>query len=69
MRERDSVTEVQMHDDGGGLHLRTRNAERFYAVMQQLVLEEGLEIESVGPADDNVQAVYQYLVGSEGASS
>ena len=67
--ERDSVTEVQMHDDGGGLHLRTRDAERFYSVMQQLVLEEGLEIESVGPADDNVQAVYQYLVGSEGASS
>lgn len=66
--EKDSVTEVLLHDDGGGLHLRTRDPERFYAVMQQLVLQEGLEVESVGPADDNVQAVYQYLVGSEGVA-
>ncbi|REJ81141.1 MAG: ABC transporter ATP-binding protein [Acidobacteria bacterium] len=67
--ERDSATEVLMHDDGGGLHLRTRDPDRFYDLMSTLVLDEGLEIESVGPADDNVQAVYQYLVGNEGAST
>ncbi len=66
---RDSVTEVQIHDDGGGLHLRTRDADGFYRLMNQLVVEDGLEIEAVGAADDNVQAVYQYLVGDEGASS
>ncbi|MEM1245207.1 MAG: ABC transporter ATP-binding protein [Acidobacteriota bacterium] len=65
---RDSVTEVQIHEDGGGLHLRTKNADGFYKLMNQLVVEEGLDVEAVGPADDNVQAVYQYLVGDEGAS-
>ena len=65
----DSVTEVQIHDDEGGLHLRTRNADSFYRLMNRLVVDEGMSIEAVGPADDNVQAVYQYLVGDEGASS
>lgn len=67
--ERDSATEIQMHDDGRGLHLRTRDADGFFTLMNQLVLEEGLEIEALGPADDDVQAVYMYLVGDEGAST
>ncbi len=67
--ERDSATEVQMHDDGGGLHLRTRDADRFYRLMNDLVLGEGFEVQAVGPADEDVQAVYMYLVGDEGAAS
>ena len=27
-----------------------------------------LEVESVAPADDDVNSVYQYLIGSEGAT-
>ena len=66
---RDSATEVQMHDDGNGLHLRTRDANRFFHLMNSLVLEDGLEIEALGPADDDVQSVYMYLVGDEGVST
>lgn len=65
----DSATEVQIHEDGGGLHLRTRNADGFYRLMNEMVVEDGLEVEAVGPADDNVQAIYQYLLGDEGAAS
>jgi hypothetical protein len=32
------------------------------------VLEEKLNIETVTPADDDLDAVYQYLITSEGAS-
>jgi len=63
--ERDGASEVQMHDDGGGLLLRTRDSERFFSLMSQLVLERGIELEALGPADEDVQAVYMYLVGDE----
>jgi len=63
--EEDSIVEVQMHADGQGLLLRTRDADSFYLLLNRVVVEEELRIEAVGPADDNVQAVYQYLVGGE----
>ena len=31
-----------------------------------MVLESGLEVESVAPADDDVNSVYQYLIGATG---
>jgi len=32
------------------------------------VMETGLTVESVSPADDDVNSVYQYLIGGEGAT-
>ena len=46
--ELDHVTEVQLHDDGGGIHLRTRDADRFLRLVAELVSEGGVEIEAVG---------------------
>lgn len=63
--QRDSATEVQVHDDRQGLLLRTRDPSRFFKLLNRLVLDEGLRIEAVGPADADVQAVYMYLVGGE----
>ena len=34
---------------------------------RQLTLA-GLEVESVAPADDDVNSVYQYLIGGEGGT-
>jgi ABC-2 type transport system ATP-binding protein len=66
--ERDGATEVQMHDDRQGLLLRTRDAERFFGLMEALVLEGKIAVEALGPADEDVQAVYMYLVGDEGVA-
>jgi hypothetical protein len=33
-----------------------------------VVLESGLEVESVAPADDDVNSVYQYLIGADGGA-
>jgi ABC-2 type transport system ATP-binding protein len=46
--------------------VRTRDADAFYLGLNRIVLEDGLQLESVAPADDDVLAVYQYLIGSEG---
>jgi ABC-2 type transport system ATP-binding protein len=50
------------------LLLRTRDADGFYLLLNRVVLDTGLVVESVAPADDDVNAVYQYLIGAEGAT-
>ena len=62
--ELDSVVEARIHADGGGLLIKTRDADRFYRLLNRIALE-GIEIESVAPADDNVNSVYEYLIGGE----
>ncbi|UCF67457.1 MAG: ABC transporter ATP-binding protein [Acidobacteriota bacterium] len=62
----DAVVEVRIHDDRRGLLVSTRNPDSFYLLLNQIVLAEDLEIEHVTPADENVQAVYRYLIGGNG---
>jgi ABC-2 type transport system ATP-binding protein len=59
------VVEVKLHPDGKGLSVRTRDAAAFHRLLNRVVLEGGLEIEALSPADDDVGAVYQYLIGSD----
>ncbi|MCI0336037.1 MAG: ABC transporter ATP-binding protein [Acidobacteria bacterium] len=62
----DSVVEAQLHRDKQGLFIRTRNAEAFYLLLNRIVVESGMNIEAVAPVDDDLNAVYQYLIGSNG---
>jgi ABC-2 type transport system ATP-binding protein len=64
--EQDYVVEVGIHDDRQGLMVRTRDPNRFYAYLNDVVLDEGVRVETVTLADSDVRAVYQYLIGSEG---
>jgi ABC-2 type transport system ATP-binding protein len=64
----DHVVEVKLHDDRRGLLVRTRDAAALYRLLNAVVLEDRLELEAVAPADDDVNAVYQYLIGSESES-
>jgi len=66
--QQDSAVEVRIHADGRGLLIATRNADGFYALLHRVVLEDGIAVEAVAPADENVNAVYQYLVGPGGGS-
>lgn len=62
------VTEVELHEDGGGLLARTRTPDRFFLALNEAVLSDGLDVETVTPADDDVKAVYRYLIeGGEGS--
>lgn len=66
--EQDQTVEARLHEDRRGLFVKTRDADKFYVLLNSVVLEEKLNIETVAPADDDLDAVYQYLIGSEGAS-
>jgi ABC-2 type transport system ATP-binding protein len=59
------VVEVKVNPDGRGLLVRTRDAAAFHRLLNRLVLEHELDVEAVAPADDDVGAVYQYLIGSD----
>ena len=62
----DSVVEAQLHPDRHGLFIKTKDADAFYLLMNRIAVESGLTIESVMPVDDDLSAVYHYLIGSSG---
>jgi ABC-2 type transport system ATP-binding protein len=62
----DNVVEAQLHQDKCGLFIKTRNAEAFYLLLNRIVVENGMSIEAVAPVDDDLNAVYHYLIGSNG---
>jgi len=59
------TVEVALHDDRKGLMVRTRDADLLYRLLNRAVVEDGLEIERVSSADDDVAAVYRYLIEGE----
>jgi ABC-2 type transport system ATP-binding protein len=66
MLEDEHTLEVTIHKDEKGLLLKTRDADGFYLALNQLALNgNGIEIESIAPADDDVLSVYEYLIGNE----
>ncbi|HEX5964987.1 MAG TPA: ABC transporter ATP-binding protein [Pyrinomonadaceae bacterium] len=63
------VVEARLHEDRRGLFVKTRDADRFYLLLNQAVSEGEVSVESVAPVDDDLSAVYQYLIGSSGDSA
>ncbi|HVG33439.1 MAG TPA: ABC transporter ATP-binding protein [Pyrinomonadaceae bacterium] len=64
--EQAAVVEARLHADAQGLFVKTRDPDQFYLLLNKVVLENKLSVESVAPVDDDLNAVYQYLIGSEG---
>ena len=64
--EHEHTIEARIHNDRQGLFVKTRRPDDFYLLLNRLVTENHLQVESVAPADDDLSAVYQYLISSEG---
>jgi ABC-2 type transport system ATP-binding protein len=62
------VVEAKMNADGKGLLVRTRDADDFYLLLNRIVVEDKISLDAVAPADDDVNSVYQYLIGSGGGT-
>jgi ABC-2 type transport system ATP-binding protein len=67
--EQDNVVEAKVNPDGKGLLVRTRDADNLYLLLNRIVLDNSLVVEAVAPADDDVNSVYQYLIGGEGGTT
>lgn len=64
--EHEHTVEARVNDDRKGLFVKTRRPDDFYLLLNKVITEYGLQVESVAPVDDDLNAVYQYLITSEG---
>jgi ABC-2 type transport system ATP-binding protein len=60
----DHVTEIRLNRDRMGMLVMTSDREQFARALGRIALD-GHAIEGVVPADENVDAVYEYLIGGE----
>ncbi len=67
--ESDTIVEARIHQDRQGLFVKTRDADRFYSLLNQIVLETDIGLESVAPVDDDLSAVYGYLINEGSGAS
>jgi len=61
--------EAKLHKDGGGVFVRTRDVDEFYRLLNEIAAGGEVKIDAVAPADDDANAIYQYLIGSDGGLS
>src|SRR6195256_1829409 len=64
----DHVVEAKLNSDGKGVLVRTKDADQFYQLLNKIVVEEDFAVDTVAPNDDDVNSVYQYLIGSGGGT-
>ena len=67
MLESDQTIEIRIHNDERGLLIKTKDADRFYLALNHIALN-GIQIESNAPADNDVDSVYEYLIGNDEAA-
>ena len=60
----DHITEIRLNDDRMGMLVMTRDREQFARALGRIALD-GHRIDGVVPADENVDALYEYLIGGE----
>ena len=61
----DEVVEARLHEDRHGLFVKTRNPDRFYLLLNEIVAQGEVNVETVAPVDDDLSAVYEYLIGTQ----
>jgi hypothetical protein len=49
--------------------VKTRDADGFYLMLNRAIANGEFNVESVAPVDDDLSAVYQYLIGTSGGSA
>jgi ABC-2 type transport system ATP-binding protein len=59
----DHIAEIKVNDDHLGLLVMTRDREQFSRALGRIA-RNGHKIEGVIPADENVDALYEYLIGN-----
>jgi len=58
-----SIPKMTFGEDGRTLVVETYKRDDFFGRLAGVVLEDGIEVEEISSPDDNLQAVFEYLVG------
>ena len=59
----DDVLSVRFDEAEGTVLFETRNRDRFFERLTRMAADAGLDIEEITSPDDNLQSVFDYLVG------
>jgi ABC-2 type transport system ATP-binding protein len=59
----DHISEIKLNDDRLGMLVMTRDRQQFARALGRIALN-GNAIDTVIPADENVDALYEYLIGN-----
>lgn len=61
--DEDSILKMSFGDDGQSLLVETHQRDVFFGRLPKVVLDENILINEITSPDDNLQAVFDYLVG------
>lgn len=59
----DYVRKVHFGSDGRSFLVETNNRDKFFSLLLSLIVENRTEVEEITSPDDNLQAVFDYLIG------
>jgi hypothetical protein len=62
--EQDHITQIKIQEDRLGLLVMTRSRREFSRALTRISLN-GYTVESVVAADENMDALYEYLIGGD----
>lgn len=64
MIDRDYITDIRFHqEDNQKVTFKTNKRDQFFDLLGRLIVEQDLEIKEIISPDDNLQAVFDYLIG------
>ena len=61
--EHDDIASVKLNEEDSALVIETVRPDDLYSRLPEIVLENNIEVEKLYSPDDNLQAVFRYLVG------
>jgi len=59
----DDVVSTTLNKEDGGLIVETVKPDEFYSRLSGIILDNDIKVENLNSPDDNLQAVFKYLVG------
>jgi ABC-2 type transport system ATP-binding protein len=59
----DDVVSTKLNKEDGGLIVETVKPDEFYSRLSGIILDNDIKVENLNSPDDNLQAVFKYLVG------
>lgn len=59
----DFVLNIEFNDKDNNIVFETNNRDRFFDVLMETIAKNGINIDEIVSPDDNLQAVFDYLIG------
>ena len=59
----DFVLKLEMLADGETLVAQTNNRDKFFGILPAVIVENHIKVQEITSPDDNLQAVFDYLIG------